>query len=238
MAHTTIALFIVYVGLDVLPQLAFTEARNVIVYVPAVEGAANVIVSLNDPLPSWSGVSTQLFPEIVQRVLRQLLPPVLVTLTTALMVAPGVTWTVDAPLSVTDVIDKAASALPAPAAITSAQTIRTAHRKHPRPTLPPLLSIRRGRPAFAVRRRFVSFRHHSAGIISDSSCRSFCIESGTIPGEKTLQTLSNHTGTVRLSRPRTRPATDKVDRDESYYLCQDIALCERTQYAVRRLIAQ
>jgi len=29
-AQTTIALFIVYVGLDVLPQLWFTDARNVI----------------------------------------------------------------------------------------------------------------------------------------------------------------------------------------------------------------
>src|SRR5262245_36466332 len=107
-AHTTIALSIVYVGLDVLPQLAFTEARNDTVYVPAVDGAANVIVSLNDPLPSWSGVSTQVFVEIVQRVLRQLLPPVLVTLMAAVMLAPGVTLTVDAPLSVTDVIVRAA----------------------------------------------------------------------------------------------------------------------------------
>jgi len=76
--------------------------------VPAVAGAVTLNVSLYDPLPSWSGVSTQVFVEIDQRVLRQLLPPVLVTLTAALIVAPGVTLTVDAPLSVTDVIVNAA----------------------------------------------------------------------------------------------------------------------------------
>lgn len=146
-AQTTIALFIVYVGLDVLPQVAFADARNVIEYVPAVAGAVILNDSLNDPLPSWSGVSMQLFPEIDQRVLRQLLPPVFVSLTTAVIVAPGVTLTVDAPLSVTDVIVKAACAGLATTTVASAQTARTSPFGNPRFTFPstPLDQVRRHR---------------------------------------------------------------------------------------------
>lgn len=92
-------------------------------------------------------MSTQLFPEIAQRVLRQLLPPVFVSLTTAVIVAPGVTLTVDAPLSVTDVIVKAAWALPATTTVASAQTARTTPFGIPLFTLPstPLDLVRRHR---------------------------------------------------------------------------------------------
>ncbi len=114
---------------------------------PAVAGAEKLNVSLNEPLPSWSGVSTQVLDAIDQRVLRQLLPPVFVSLTTAVIVALGVTLTVDAPLSVTDVIVKAAWALPATTTVTSAQTARTTPFGIPRFTFPsaPLDHVRRHR---------------------------------------------------------------------------------------------
>jgi hypothetical protein len=104
------AFVIVWTLLNGEPQVFVEAAVKVTVYVPGAAGAVMEKVSLYEPLPLWLVWSTQVALEMVQLVERQLLPPVFVSKTTAVMLALGVTVTVDPPLSVTEVIDRAACA--------------------------------------------------------------------------------------------------------------------------------
>lgn len=100
--HTTMEFVSVNGLLAVPPQALVEKVVNVTLYVPGAAGAVMLNVSLKVPLPLWSVVLTQLLPEMFHRVPRQLDPPVFTSVTTALMLALGVTVTVDPPFRVTD----------------------------------------------------------------------------------------------------------------------------------------
>jgi len=74
--------------------------------VPGALGAVIEMVILDVPFFATSLWLTQLFPVIFHCVLRQV-PPLMTVVTTAEMLPPGSTVTLDAPLSVTDAIRSA-----------------------------------------------------------------------------------------------------------------------------------